>query len=312
MRKRRLVLILFVVGLLVGLTCRFLLRQSEPEQPAYAGRPLSEWLEKAGSIYDNDLTVGGAKPSDAVHQIGTNALPFLLTWIKYEGTPQWKLSFTKWSFKIKRFLSEGTIDGEPAHVLTREERLHGAAMAGFAALGPEAKGAVPKLSRMIAPPKHADALFDVPTDVMRALACIGEAGFPPVMAALTNRDTRIAACAAANIYLFGTNAHPAVPVLVKYLGGTNDALAAGAAWSLAKLQLEPNLVVPALARSLRHSCFSVRLNAIFGLARFGRDAQPAVPQLLPVLSDPHPTLRKSATNALFRIAPEILTNSSSK
>ena len=118
--------------------------------------------------------------------------------MRYEPTPEWKLSLDKWWDKFRRLLSTGNMDGERVHVVTSKEWLHRSTLTVFAILGPEAKGAVPALSRMIVAPK-ANCFYDVTEDVIQALAQIGAAGLPPVMAALTNRDPRIAACAAGTI-----------------------------------------------------------------------------------------------------------------
>jgi hypothetical protein len=62
----------------------FLLWPSERE-PEYNGVTLSKWLQR----YNDD----GNNPeaAEAIRHIGTNALPFLLRWIRYE-TPGWRKS----------------------------------------------------------------------------------------------------------------------------------------------------------------------------------------------------------------------------
>ena len=51
-----------------------------------------------------------------------------------------------------------------------------------------------------------------------------------------------------------------------------------------------------------------RWQAILSLGRFGPEARAAAGALQRVLSDPDATLRRYATNALRKIAPEYLTN----
>ena len=61
-----------VVGLVAALALR-------PAEPRYGGRALSEWVRRPA----------GDTQGDAIRQIGTNAVRFLLEWMQYERPP-WK------------------------------------------------------------------------------------------------------------------------------------------------------------------------------------------------------------------------------
>lgn len=76
MRKGRILLIFPAVILLFAILG---LALSKPREPSYQGHSLSYWLSMAEPV---DTIV-------AVHAIGTNAIPVLLTWISYE-TPAWR------------------------------------------------------------------------------------------------------------------------------------------------------------------------------------------------------------------------------
>lgn len=52
----------------------------------------------------------------------------------------------------------------------------------------------------------------------------------------------------------------------------------------------------------------LQLAAVNALGKFGPSGRPAVPVLLTVLTDSWFTVRNAATNALIRIAPEVITN----
>src|SRR5437762_2441235 len=56
---------------------------SRSGEPAYGGRRLSEWVDGYATRYPN------SESDEAIRQIGTNAIPYLLKWIQYE-TPGWK------------------------------------------------------------------------------------------------------------------------------------------------------------------------------------------------------------------------------
>ena len=78
MAKRRKRVILLACGVLaLGLLWQVL----RDREPSYQGRTLSEWVEQVGPAYlwnDSDEEV------KAVRAIGTNAIPTILKWIRYE------------------------------------------------------------------------------------------------------------------------------------------------------------------------------------------------------------------------------------
>jgi len=127
------------------------------------------------------------------------------------------------------------------------------------------------------------------------------------MTVLTNPQSPMRVMAALSLSLLGTNALPAVPILIGYLQETN-ALAKCAAESLGKLQQEPRVVVPALVNALQDCRSEVREAAVFALGEFGSQADSAVPALVKLLDDTDERLRQMVTNALYIIAPGVITN----
>ena len=86
MRKRRTYVIMIAVGVLVGALAVVLLPSWEP---SYEGKRLSEWVDS----YSYSIDRGQYTPKQrdqAILGIGTNALPYLLKWIRYER-PAWKM-----------------------------------------------------------------------------------------------------------------------------------------------------------------------------------------------------------------------------
>src|SRR5262245_4145112 len=77
MRKRRTQFIALLCLLLAGLSMIFLNRDVEP---SYNGRTLSEW---AISPFSNGA-FESKEAADAIRQIGTNSLPFVLHWLMVE------------------------------------------------------------------------------------------------------------------------------------------------------------------------------------------------------------------------------------
>jgi HEAT repeat protein len=277
----------------VGLVVVFyaLWTAGETAEPVYAGRTLSQWLWEYGErhvppqgmltqLVSYPFEELDPKAHDAVLHIGTAAVPYLLKWIAYEPST-WR---------------------HPDHADPQTIRAYGA-VGAFRSLGPQAAHARDELSRILNDAKNGFSR----ERAAQALACLGEAGLPPLLAVLTNRQAGFACnLALESIGAMGTNARPAVPALLAHLKGTNNSIAESVSLSLSELRLEPALVVPALTDRVLEDTGRVRVLAAIALGRFGQDARPAVPALLGVLKVADPTLREFVTNALCKIDPQAL------
>ena len=84
MRKRRVYLGLLVIGVVGGLVWAIL----RSREPAYGGRVLSQWVAGYSYAVDRGRFTRGER-EQAIRAMGTNSLPYLLRWIRYE-TPRWK------------------------------------------------------------------------------------------------------------------------------------------------------------------------------------------------------------------------------
>jgi len=94
----------------------------------------------------------------------------------------------------------------------------------------------------------------------------------------------------------------AVPSFLRGVASTNETIRSVAVMAL--MQVDPELVAPALAPSLSGTDMVARLLAARGLQHFGTNAQRVVPALVRLLGDPSERVRFDATNALKAIAPE--------
>src|SRR5436190_11030189 len=83
MRKRRVYVVLLAAGVLVvvGLLVCGVFREREPE---YGGKRLSEWVEVYVIPERSVPPVRVEEIDDAIRHVGTNALPYLLRWMRYE------------------------------------------------------------------------------------------------------------------------------------------------------------------------------------------------------------------------------------
>jgi HEAT repeat protein len=105
----------------------------------------------------------------------------------------------------------------------------------------------------------------------------------------------------------GPAARTAIPALIRSAASTNSDVRAFALYTLGRMALESELVVPVLIKGLHDPDREVRFNAAFGLealAFMGGDAKPAIPALVKALKDSHVSARASAAAALGHIHSE--------
>ncbi|MEI7731456.1 MAG: HEAT repeat domain-containing protein [Verrucomicrobiota bacterium] len=251
---------------------------SGEREPSYLGHRLSWWVEEYGHSYPGERD---PKVVEALSKIGTNAIPFLFTWMRS-------------TYDIKS--SEGELRAARAR----------AAAGVFSVLGTNARPAIPELGRMVNEPTN---YFDYDLATV-ALCGIGNEGLPALAAALANPKTPDRTGLVWRMSLsFHTN--PAVvPVFAKCLQDTDNKLREQVALALGSMVLAPEVAVPALADCLKDAPPPPLRRRLFRtLAAFGPQGRAAIPVLVTRLNDPDLEARTDATNALQRIAPEVLTNS---
>jgi len=288
MRKRRLYLVLMMT---VGLSVLLLGLISFPwGEPRCQGRSLSAWIVRYGYALDQP------EAEDAIRQIGSNAIPHLLSWMQYR-VPDRKKTLMQ---KADHFLPNG-IFFDWARVDRGSIRFICAAHA-FEMLGPDAKVAIPGLTEIMNDGRaDLNAIY-----ASYAIAHMGPEGVAPLVTALTNENNRIRRFVLRGMRYLKADARSALPLIIEHLQDKDTALAMAAAQTLGELGLEPALVVPALRACLDDSRQPVKNWAVRALEKFGPDAGLAAPDLRNLLKDPNWSTRDFATNALRKIAPEAL------
>src|SRR5436853_175531 len=200
MRKRR-VYLLILLGVVVAgaLVAVFASRKREPE---YGGRKLSEWV----MAYSRSSTLNPSRENheaaEAIRQIGSNALPYLLKWMRYEA-PVWKtkvLDFANVALPVKW------------HVIDQREMRLYASIRAFRALGAAASDAIPTLNEMMI----GRISIEDPCFAVEALGNLGSTGLRQLQVVLTNREKWVVAPRPYIVYVLarqGTNARSALPAL---------------------------------------------------------------------------------------------------
>lgn len=179
----RKMIILLACGILTLALVWTLLREREP---SYRGRTLSYWLERRQQLVkaQRPSPAGLDESQRAILAIGTNAIPWLLAWIRYEPNPvpQSVLNRVQWSYwstPIGNFIRYGSE--------SRNSRAENVVLA-FGTLGTNAAPALPGLVPLMK--DRTRPLTSVRATM--AFGCLGPYAFPVLGEALfsTNQHER--------------------------------------------------------------------------------------------------------------------------
>jgi len=180
-RRKR--LILLACGILTLALVWVLLGKREPR---YQGRTLSYWLERREQFVKarRPSSAGQDESQKAILTIGTNAIPWLLAWIRYEPNPVPqsilnRVLWSYWSTPVGNFIRYG--------YGSRNSRAENVVLA-FDTLGTNAAPALPGLILLMKDRTH--PLTSVRATM--ALGCLGPHAFPALAEALfsTNQHER--------------------------------------------------------------------------------------------------------------------------
>jgi len=206
-------------------------------EPVYGGKKLSEWVSEYAANSMNDMKPAPTQGAvDAIRHIGTNALPFLLKWIRYEP-PLWKL-------KLNRVLNP--IMGRPTWLDTGADNVRSAgATYALIDLSGDAEGLVEGISRLA----NDNMASESRTRAVIVLGGLGKAGLPALVGVLTNEQARAVTWSPVSVFsatFIGANGH-----------------------------LEPNIArgaIPALLHMLKSPHVSIRSSATNALRQIDPQA----------------------------------------
>jgi hypothetical protein len=312
-----------------------------PHEPVFDGKPLSVVLNDAYQHEKHNLSFySGAYPAEseihrmraerALRALGTNSLPLL---VEMAGTRMSGFMGGPGSPSFRRVV--GAMAGAPElgflH-LPPQEGKHEMAAWGLRLLGREARPAVPALVRMLENGNRAKKYdMGLVYTLVRALGEIGPAASAatPELAAMTNEFAAVAlikigqgsfqpfferlkdtsdpnkwARTAFEVGRLGTNADPAIPLLLAGFQHTNDRIRLVAARVVGWLHRQPELCQGPLVSLLDSTNKNSRGTALEALGNFGPAAKPVAPEIARYLSDREPGVRGQATNALRLVDPD--------
>jgi HEAT repeat protein len=305
-KKRR--IILLALALIVVFVITILVWPGERE-PEYQGKKLSEWLAQYSQrTTDFDSGSNGTERDEAaaaVRHIGTNALPFLLEWMSHEPA---KLRAKIYS-KIDDLGGNTDLGTKIVNSLkSNREKKAELAWCGFEILGPLAAPAIPQLQQYIGQTNSAW----LASSAVNVLGKVRDPALPMLLSLTTNQTRDIRLYAVLGLFEFSdsTNAPIIVESLVHRFDDGDVRVAQIAIWALGQFKEQTETVVPVLSRALQSGNSQLYYPACQALASLGVRATNAIPAILPMLHDTNIAVRQVATNALLKIAPEMLPTNS--
>jgi HEAT repeats len=323
MRTRRKLLLIFLP---CAIALALLLTLWREREPRYGDRSLLQWIAITEHP-DNDPDYSKRDAEEAIHHIGTNAVPFLVKCIQYRERP-WQTRLSGLCSKLPETI------GEPLSGLVagRGAQHQAAAFQGLQILGPDAKSAIPALTNLLT------TRWDLADDCIGVLAQIGDAGLPTILTMLTNQsitlrraavftlgyhakftfnqgigdilttclddpDRELACHAAAILCLHHFNENLALRTFADAIEG-NDKLLQRQAASILRSSVFHKYDVGTLIQFLHdtNSPFSVTAATTLGdIPGYKMPAPAIVPALTDSLRDPRAPVRASAAESLGRL-----------
>ncbi len=229
-RRKRIILLacgIFAIGLIWALLA------PREDEPSYQGRTVSQWL--------NDIDQGrwGAWNEAPIHAIGTNAIPACLKWISYEGGVPLRNRIAKLVERVSPALGRRLT----VNHWGRSNRV----VEVFRILGPQARAAIPELTRLAQTAIPARADGSQPGRAGRCINCLGFIGpdaLPSILSLVTNSPPLTRCFAIWKLADFGTNAVAAVPALRLALTDTDPYVTNAASKALLKIAPEVLTTAP--------------------------------------------------------------------
>jgi hypothetical protein len=243
--------VLIAIAILGAAVTWLLLRRGH--EPGYKGEKLSHWVISLGQA---KAGLGPAEDQkDAILQIGTNALPFLVKWIKLPEERDLRLF--------------GVPFGLPT-THRKAELAHGS-LAAFAVLGPRAATALPDLVGLVHETNQT-VFYRILNAIDTIRGNLGtNAGIvvPPLMKLLNGPDAGVAGFAAIELGKIGrrTQSDAIVAAFVRATESTDHYVRYGAVYGLGELGPLAQAAVPALVRTLGDPDYWVRRTATNSLSK---------------------------------------------
>jgi hypothetical protein len=296
--------VVYAVAAVVAIGLFFAARHfTEPtrNEPIYQGKTLTKWLKQLddgeafgiSSSRPSSPTQRQLEAAEAIHAMGTNALPCLMEDIHARPTANnFRIRLYRWSkahpvpYLGLRWVSTD---------LTEEDCTRWRAAQGLAALGPLAKPALPELKRLL----YTNFWHSSIKEAAYALATMGPEGIEVLTNSVQPQTEWSGMCA-----IWALGQHPGagtncIPFLINAATSTSEGTAEGAIEVLGLFHADAAEVVPALTNFLSSPNIQLSQRAARSLGFYGRQAVSALP-LLEAMTN-NPAVKDAALQALKQI-----------
>jgi len=272
------------------------------KEPVDQGKTLTKWLKQLddGNAFGisssqlPSLTTKQLEAADALHAMGTNALPGLMEDIHARpATNSIRIRLYRWSDShLPRFLHDLMFQNMD---LTEEDGRRWRAAQGLAALGPLAKPALPELKRLL----YTNFWHSSIKEAAYALATMGPDGINVLTNSVRPQTEWSGMCA-----IWALGQHPeagtnCIPFLIQATTSPSEGTAEGAIEVLGLFHVDGAQVIPALTNFLAGTNTALSERAARALGYFGRQATSAVPLLKAMTNNA--SVRDAALEALKQI-----------
>ncbi len=219
-------------------------------EPAYNGKPLSAWAEQYGSNHWSANRAAADEAELAIRKIGTNCIPFLLELMRTTDPPLKK--------KLRDIVPRNWHDA--LHLKDESGKIRRIGAHGLNALGTNAPAAVAPLVEIARHHPDGDGRY-MAVFALSRLGPAAEPAVPFLIQCLTNNDATIRNEGATGLVLIPSQWQNALPPLIQYL----ESIKSSSGWEimhgislLAQLGTNARPAMPLLLSMLNHSDPAVR------------------------------------------------------
>ncbi len=300
-------------GLLVGVVgvCAVAGRVFRDDGPVYEGRSLKQWVVKyegnggiAPTVDARARSAEVKRAQQAFTAAGTNAWPYLVKWMKYEGPSKFQMRAAGWLSRFPRLVA--LLDGR------RAWEFSSAAAAALAHGGPALYGACRELETMVRDHRYPATAGQAVGVLTRWMDSMGDGRFEYAAGFIEDTDSSVR-----QIGVFGLCAgasdsrrersERAVRLLAKHAAEDADAInrviAVEGLGGCKSCGLIP-FRVHGLAVATADPDVRVARSAVRSLAGFGANAVPGLPALTNCLGSSNGSIRLNAEDAIRRITAD--------
>ena len=269
---------LFVGSVILGVVCWVL----KSNAPSYKARSASHWFKAYSSMDQSERE----EAILAFRTMGSNAVPMLVA--ELEARPSHiDHELNSWLNRIRRY----PLDYNQQHNWRRER-----ACDLLREMGESARDAIPSLEKA-----STDSMWYIATSARAALVKLRNEPLAPYIATLHDRSDPMWYSNAMMVADCGTNAAPAIPLLLESLQASSTIVQAHAIIALGMIRCEPQVCVPAVIPFLTNANVALRQKAYFALLAFKDVTQNASDEVILGLNDSDPWTRSQALLAVDEI-----------